>query len=164
MGREVAGMINVTDGDFAAALRAAVDGLSREKLAEALEAESERVEVLLEELAEDSSQEKAMEGWDLYLCSLQLLEHYLHSDELTPDRLERICAQAEPGRTDDIHINNIRQIPDVGSDEIIFVHIGRMESSFIGNPKDGTIGVFKEFIGHCSGASAREDLQATLRL
>lgn len=91
-------MINVTDGDFAAALRAAVDGLSREKLAEALEAESERVEVLLEELAEDSSQEKAMEGWDLYLCSLQLLEHYLHSDELTPDRLERIYGQAAQAR------------------------------------------------------------------
>lgn len=92
-------MIKVTDGDFAAALRAAVSELSREKQTEALEAEIDRVEVLMEELAEDSTQEAAMEGWDLYLCSLQLLEHYLHNDELTPDRLERICSQADQARS-----------------------------------------------------------------
>lgn len=91
-------MIKVIDGDFAAALRTALSELPREKQAEALEAEIDRVEVVLEELAEDSSQEAAMEGWDLYLCGLQLLEHYLHSDELSPDRLERIYAQANQAR------------------------------------------------------------------
>lgn len=91
-------MIKVMDGDFAAALRTALSELTREKQAEALEAEIERIEVLMEELAEDSSQEAAMEGWDLYLCSLQLLEHYFHSDELSPDRLERIYAQADQAR------------------------------------------------------------------
>ena len=91
-------MIKVTDGDFAAALRAAFNGLSGVKRAEAIEAEIERVELLMEELAEDSSQEPALEGWDLYLCSLQLLEHYLHNDELTSDRLERIYGQADQAR------------------------------------------------------------------
>ena len=91
-------MIKVVDGDFAAALRAACAGLSGVKRAEALEAEIERVELIMEEMAEDSTQEAAMEGWDLYLCSLQLLEHHLHNDDLTPDRLERICAQADQAR------------------------------------------------------------------
>ncbi|MBS2037488.1 hypothetical protein JST97_21040 [bacterium] len=91
-------MIKIIDGDFAAALRAAVAGLSGMKRAEAVEAEIERVELLMEELAEDSTQEAAMVGWDLYLCSLQLLEHYLHSEELTEERLERIYAQAEQAR------------------------------------------------------------------
>lgn len=91
-------MITVTDGDFGAALRAAVSGLSREKLSEAMEREIERVEDLMEGLAEDSTQEPALEAWDLYLCSLQLLEHYFHSDEMTPDRLERIYGQADLAR------------------------------------------------------------------
>ena len=71
-------MIKVVDGDFAAALRAACTGLSGVKRAEALEAEIERVELIMEEMAEDSTQEAAMEGWDLYLCSLQLLEHLVN--------------------------------------------------------------------------------------
>lgn len=91
-------MITVTDGDFAGALRAAVSGLSREKLTDALEREIERVEDLLEGMAEDSTEEAAMEAWDLYLCSLQLLEHFVHNDEMTPDRLERIYGQADLAR------------------------------------------------------------------
>ncbi|MBN9420522.1 MAG: hypothetical protein J0I12_34070 [Candidatus Eremiobacteraeota bacterium] len=91
-------MITVTDGDFGGALRSAVSGLSREKLADGLEREIERIELLMEDMAEDSSLEAVLEGWDLYLCSLQLLEHFLHNDEMTPDRLERIYGQADLAR------------------------------------------------------------------
>ena len=92
-------MITVTDGDFGGALRSAVSGLSREKLADGLEREIERIEDLMEGMAEDSTQEAAMEAWDLYLCSLQMLEHYFHNDDLTPERLERIYGQADLART-----------------------------------------------------------------
>ncbi|ODT77122.1 hypothetical protein ABS71_02715 [bacterium SCN 62-11] len=88
----------MTDGDFGGALRSAVSGLSREKLADGLEREIERIELLMEDMAEDSSLEAVLEGWDLYLCSLQLLEHFLHNDEMTPDRLERIYGQADLAR------------------------------------------------------------------
>ena len=87
------------DGDFAAGLRRAVASLSQQQLAEALEAEIEHIEEYMEELAEDSSQEAVMEGYDLYLCSLQLLEHYVHSDEgLTEARLAKIYAEADRAR------------------------------------------------------------------
>ncbi|MBX3170194.1 MAG: hypothetical protein KF760_22505 [Candidatus Eremiobacteraeota bacterium] len=79
-------------------LRQAVRELSPGKLMGVLEKEIERIEDYLEELAEDSSQEAAMEAWDQYLCSLQMLEHYLHNDELSPERLDRICSRAEQAR------------------------------------------------------------------